>query len=122
MEIVWFHPSQSATDWIHGLQQRLPQARVRAWAPGDNAPADYALVRSPPPEMLRGRHALKGVFALGAGVDEILRQLAQHPDMLTDNVPLYRLKDTGMAQQMQEYALCRDRKSVVRPGLVPTLR
>ncbi|MGX9276867.1 glyoxylate/hydroxypyruvate reductase GhrA [Pantoea ananatis] len=107
MEIVWFHPSQSATDWIHGLQQRLPQARVRAWAPGDNAPADYALVRSPPPDMLRGRHALKGVFALGAGVDEILRQLAQHPDMLTDNVPLYRLKDTGMAQQMQEYALCR---------------
>ncbi len=44
------------------------------------------------------------MFALGAGVDEILAQLRHHPDMLSASVPLYRLEDTGMARQMQEYA------------------
>lgn len=105
MEIIWYHPSQSAAAWINGLQQRLPQARVRAWQPGDNGPADYALVRSPPTEMLQGRATLRGVFALGAGVDEILKKLQQNPEMLPDSVPLYRLEDTGMARQMQEYAV-----------------
>ncbi len=60
MEIIWYHPSQPAARWIEGLQKRLPQARVRRWQPGDNAPADYALVRSPPVEMLKGRDALRG--------------------------------------------------------------
>ncbi|SUB17269.1 Glyoxylate/hydroxypyruvate reductase A [Pantoea agglomerans] len=55
---------------------------MRAWQPGDNGPADYALVRSPPTEMLQGRATLRGVFALGAGVDEILKQLQQNPEML----------------------------------------
>lgn len=55
--------------------------------------------------MLRGRSALKAVFALGAGVDSILSQLKAHPDMLPQGVPLYRLEDTGMGLQMQEYAV-----------------
>jgi glyoxylate/hydroxypyruvate reductase A len=44
------------------------------------------------------------VFAMGAGVDEILKQLRDNPQMLADTVPLFRLEDTGMARQMQEYA------------------
>lgn len=103
MEIIWYHPSQAPDRWLAGLRQRLPQANVRFWQPGDSAPADYAIVRSPPIEMLAGR-SLKGVFAMGAGVDEILRQLHAHPEMLSDDVPLFRLEDTGMARQMQEYA------------------
>ena len=103
MEIIWYHPSQAPDRWLAGLRQRLPQANVRYWQPGDTAPADYAVVRSPPTEMLAGR-PLKGVFAMGAGVDEILKQLRAHPEMLADDVPLFRLEDTGMARQMQEYA------------------
>ncbi|WP_416412693.1 glyoxylate/hydroxypyruvate reductase GhrA [Pantoea sp. App145] len=103
MEIIWYHPSIDPESWLSGLQQRLPQAQVRQWQPGDNAPADYAVVRSPPVEMLSGR-ALKGVFGMGAGVDEILQQVQQHPQMLAASVPLFRLEDTGMALQMQEYA------------------
>lgn len=103
MEIIWYHPSLAPQSWLDGLQQRLPEARVRQWQPGDNAPADYAVVRSPPVEMLAGRE-LKGVFAMGAGVDEILKQLRDNPQMLADDVPLFRLEDTGMARQMQEYA------------------
>jgi len=105
VDIIFYHPSFKAATWINGLQQRLPQARVREWQPGDNAAADYALVRTPPVEMLQGRSDLKGIFALGAGVDDILSQLKQHPEMLPASVPLFRLEDTGMGLQMQEYAV-----------------
>lgn len=105
MDIIFYHPTFNADSWINGLQQRLPQANIRKWLPGDNKPADYALVRTPPVEMLQGRSALKGVFALGAGVDDILSQLKQYPEMLPASVPLFRLEDTGMGRQMQEYAV-----------------
>lgn len=70
-------------------------------------------LRHPPVEMLQGR-ALKAVFALGAGVDSILSKLRDHPDMLPLSIPLFRLEDTGMGRQMQEYA-------VSRAALVPPL-
>ncbi len=104
MDILFYHPSFKAETWITGLQQRLPHARIRQWQPGDDRPADYALVRQPPVEMLKER-TLKGVFALGAGVDDILGQLREHPEMLAPGVPLFRLEDTGMGRQMQEYAV-----------------
>ena len=105
MDIIFYHPTFDNDDWINLLQQALPQARVRQWRAGDNDPADYALVWHPPVEMLSGRPTLKGVFALGAGVDSILSKLKEHPEMLPPGVPLFRLEDTGMAQQMQEYAV-----------------
>ncbi|WP_338556566.1 glyoxylate/hydroxypyruvate reductase GhrA [Erwinia sp. E_sp_B04_7] len=105
MDIIFYHPSFNSQKWINGLQQRLPQARIRQWTTGDDAHADYALVRQPPVEMLQGRKELKGVFALGAGVDDILGQLREHPEMLARGVPLFRLEDTGMGRQMQEYAV-----------------
>jgi glyoxylate/hydroxypyruvate reductase A len=105
VDIIFYHPSFNAKKWQAGLEQRLPQARVREWTPGDRAPADYALVRQPPVAMLQGRTDLKGVFALGAGVDDILNQLREHPQMLAAGVPLFRLEDTGMGRQMQEYAV-----------------
>lgn len=105
MDIIFYHPSFKAQKWQAGIEQRLPQARVREWTPDDRAPADYALVRQPPVAMLQGRTDLKGVFALGAGVDDILSQLRDHPQMLAAGVPLFRLEDTGMGRQMQEYAV-----------------
>ncbi|RRZ95924.1 glyoxylate/hydroxypyruvate reductase GhrA [Erwinia sp. 198] len=105
MDIIFYHPSFNAKKWQAGLEQRLPQARVREWTPDDRAPADYALVRQPPVAMLQGRTDLKGVFALGAGVDDILTQLREYPQMLATGVPLFRLEDTGMGRQMQEYAV-----------------
>ncbi|WP_437615512.1 glyoxylate/hydroxypyruvate reductase GhrA [Erwinia sp. V71] len=105
MDIIFYHPTFNVSDWSQGLQQRLPQVNLRQWQPGDNAPADYALVWNPPTEMLQGRDTLKGVFALGAGVDSILSRLKQYPDLLPAGVPLFRLEDTGMALQMQEYAV-----------------
>ena len=104
MEIIFYHPTFDTQYWIRELEKQLPGARVREWKAGDNQPADYALVWHPPVEMLQGR-ALKAVFALGAGVDSILSKLRDHPDMLPLSIPLFRLEDTGMGRQMQEYAL-----------------
>lgn len=104
MEIIFYHPSFDHHEWISALRQALPQANVRVWRANDHAAADYALVWHPPVEMLQGRE-LKGVFALGAGVDSILNQLQTHPQMLPESVPLFRLEDTGMGLQMQEYAV-----------------
>lgn len=104
MEIIFYHPTFDTQYWIRELEKQLPGARVREWKVGDNQPADYALVWHPPVEMLQGR-ALKAVFALGAGVDSILSKLRDHPDMLPLSIPLFRLEDTGMGRQMQEYAV-----------------
>ncbi len=105
MDIIFHHPTFDTQLWLDGMRKQLPEATVRQWHPGDDQPADYALVWHPPVEMLSGRQSLKGVFALGAGVDSILSKLQAHPDMLPKGVPLFRLEDTGMALQMQEYAV-----------------
>lgn len=105
MNIIYYHPLFNAQEWLPGIKQRLPQAEIREWQRGDERPADYALVWRPPHEMLANRRDLKAVFALGAGVDAILDQERKHPGTLPAGVPLLRLEDTGMAQQMQEYAL-----------------
>ena len=105
MNILFYHPTFNSQTWVTGLTQRLPEAQVRVWQPGDHAPADYALVWQPPREMLADRSGLKGIFALGAGVDAILAQEQQAPGTLPAGVPLLRLEDTGMGQQMQEYVL-----------------
>ncbi|HBL4689840.1 glyoxylate/hydroxypyruvate reductase GhrA [Citrobacter sedlakii] len=104
MDIIFYHPTFDTPWWITALENAIPNAKVRAWKPGDNDPADYALVWHPPVEMLEGRR-LKAVFALGAGVDSILSKLKAHPNMLDTAIPLFRLEDTGMGLQMQEYAV-----------------
>lgn len=104
MDIIFYHPTFDTAYWINALSAALPGARVREWKRGDNEHADYALVWHPPVEMLQGRK-LKAVFALGAGVDSILSKLNAHPEMLPEDIPLFRLEDTGMGQQMQEYAV-----------------
>ncbi|KNC91567.1 glyoxylate/hydroxypyruvate reductase GhrA [Trabulsiella odontotermitis] len=104
MDIIFYHPTFDIPFWIAELEKHIPGAKVREWKSGDKGPADYALVWHPPVEMLQGR-TLKAVFALGAGVDSILSQLKAHPEMLPETTPLFRLEDTGMAEQMQEYAV-----------------
>lgn len=104
MDLIFYHPTFDFHYWKNELESKLPGARVRQWEKGDDRPADYALVWEPPVDMLAGR-ALKAVFALGAGVDSILKKLQAHPEMLADATALFRLEDTGMGEQMQEYAV-----------------
>ena len=100
MNIIYFNDGEDTAYWLAGLRAALPRADIRAWRPGDNAPADYALVWKAPPEMLAGRTDLKAIVNLAAGVDKLLAM----GDALPAGVPLYRLEDAGMAVQMAEYA------------------
>ncbi|POP41940.1 glyoxylate/hydroxypyruvate reductase GhrA [Superficieibacter electus] len=104
MDLIFYHPTFDFHYWKNELENKLPGARVRQWEAGDNRHADYALVWEPPVDMLAGR-PLKAVFALGAGVDSILKKLQAHPEMLAESTALFRLEDTGMGEQMQEYAV-----------------
>ncbi|KIF80148.1 2-hydroxyacid dehydrogenase [Noviherbaspirillum autotrophicum] len=101
MRILFHSSADDPAAWLSALAAALPEASLRVWQEGDDAPADYALVWKPPAAMLQGRHALKGIFNLGAGVDAIL----QLGDALPAGVPLIRLDDAGMAIQMAEYVM-----------------
>jgi len=103
MHILLSSAGGDQSRWLTELGNSLPQAQVRIWQAGDSAPADYALVWKPPVEALRGRAGLKAVFNLGAGVDPLLAMLRQYPDLLPPAVPLIKLDDAGMAQQMVQY-------------------
>jgi glyoxylate/hydroxypyruvate reductase A len=103
MKILFYTPHADAAAWLRDLSRALPGADVRAWQPGDAAPADYAVVWRPPREVFAGRDDLRAVFNLGAGVDAILALERAHPGTLPRRAALVRLEDTGMAPQMAEY-------------------
>lgn len=106
MKILFYSPhSDDAPAWIASLTHVLPGADVRLWTPGDVAAADYAIVWRPPAELLAPPRGLRAVFVLGAGVDALLAHERRSPGMLPADVPLVRLEDTGMAEQMAEYAV-----------------
>ena len=84
--------------WRRALSQSLPEAAVHV---GDDAPpCDYAVVWKPTQALFDRQTELKAIFSLGAGVDGLLAM----PSLPRD-VPLVRMEDGGMADQMIEYAL-----------------
>ena len=103
MKVVFWSPQSDASAWLHDFALALPGVDVREWQPGDTAPADFAIVWKPPRELLALR-GLRAVFNLGAGVDAILAQEREHPGSLPPDALLVRLEDSGMAEQMSEYA------------------
>lgn len=105
MKILFYTPEPNdGPAWMASLEQTLPYAEIRLWSPGDTAAADYAIVWRPPAELFTKREGLRAVFVLGAGVDALLALERREPGTLPLNVPLVRLEDTGMAEQMAEYA------------------
>ncbi|WP_034298237.1 glyoxylate/hydroxypyruvate reductase A [Herbaspirillum sp. RV1423] len=102
---ILFQTADTASQdaWLRDLRAALPDADVRLWQSGDAAsaaPADYAVVWKPPFEMLRAHPELKAVFNLGAGVDAILQL-----NVVPEHLPLIRIDDGGMAEQMAEFAV-----------------
>lgn len=100
LRIAITHPEAEARDrWCAALSALLPQARVEGWQPGAE-PADYAVGWYPESGFFAGQPRLRALFSAGAGVDHLLR----HPD-LPAALPVVRLEDAGMAEQMVEYCL-----------------
>jgi glyoxylate/hydroxypyruvate reductase A len=99
VNIVLYTAGDNGGAWVAALARALPEARVDGWPGAEAADADYALVWRPPTELLGALRRSKAVFNLGAGVDGI----ADCPG-LPSGVPLVRLENAGMAEQMAEYA------------------
>jgi glyoxylate/hydroxypyruvate reductase A len=78
----------------------MPEASIGTWPQDADGMTDYALVWKPPDQLLARLTGAKAIFNLGAGVDS----LETMPRSL-DAVPLIRLEDAGMAEQMAEYVV-----------------
>jgi glyoxylate/hydroxypyruvate reductase A len=98
MNVTCSFADGTAPAWASDLAAALPEASVRVWAEGD-IPSDYAVVWKPSQGFIDSQTALRAIFNAGAGVDALacLR--------LPKNVPVVRLEDAGMAEQMCEYVL-----------------
>ena len=81
--------------------REFPALDFRVWpAAGRIEEIEYALIWKIDDGVLGTLPNLKAILALGAGVDQILKDPA-----FPTRVPLYRLIDAGLAVQMSEYAI-----------------
>jgi glyoxylate/hydroxypyruvate reductase len=96
MNITFCCPGSTPEPWLAGLHAALPQAQVEVWHSGA-ARADYAVVWAPPQQFFDEQSQLRGVFAIGAGVDALLKL------HLPAQARVVRLDDAGMSAQMAEY-------------------
>lgn len=87
--------------WVRELTQRVPDLDVRVW-PDVGPPEDieYALVWKPEPGDLKRYPNLKVILSMGAGVDHILAD----PELPRD-IPMTRIVDTNMTENMRDYVL-----------------
>jgi glyoxylate/hydroxypyruvate reductase A len=99
VNLLFYTANENGAAWLEALSRALPEAKVTVWPQTTMCPAEYAIVWKPPQELLGALGEAKAVFNLGAGVDAI----AETPELSRD-LPLIRLEDAGMAEQMVEYA------------------
>jgi glyoxylate/hydroxypyruvate reductase A len=98
LNLLYYTAADDGARWQEAIEREIPEATLRTW-PQAGAVADYAMVWKPPAAMLAELSSVRAVFNLGAGVDAILGGAAWPA-----GVPLIRLEDAGMAEQMAEYA------------------
>lgn len=96
MNITFCCPGSTPEPWLLGLRAALPQAQVEVWHSGA-ARADYAVVWAPPQQFFDEQSQLRGIFAIGAGVDALIKL------HLPAQARVVRLDDAGMSVQMVEY-------------------
>jgi glyoxylate/hydroxypyruvate reductase A len=99
MRILLYRGDGVTAPWARDFAQALPQAETVVWEEGqETAPCDYAVLWAPTPALLGQLAHVKAIFLMGAGVDAILK----FGDALPE-VPVIRLGDAGMGEQMAEY-------------------
>lgn len=99
MRILLYRGNGVIEPWARDFAAALPQAETVVWEEGERvAPCDYAVLWAPTPALLDGLAGVKAIFLMGAGVDAILK----FGDALPP-VPIVRLGDAGMAEQMADY-------------------
>lgn len=87
--------------WKSVMVDRMPEANIVTGDENyDPATIDYALFWKQPQGMIKTLTNLKAIFSLGAGVDHVVSS----PTLPAD-LPVIRLEDAGMADQMVQYHL-----------------
>jgi len=100
MRILLYRGDGVIGPWARDFADALPQAEAVLWQEGQPVErCDYAVIWAPTPALLDQLKHVKAIFLMGAGVDALLK----FGDALPD-VPIVRLGDAGMAEQMAEYA------------------
>jgi glyoxylate/hydroxypyruvate reductase len=97
LKIVLYAGNDGPT-WVRALRRALPEAETELWSATEATDADYGVVWKPPPDVMPSFRRARAIFNLGAGVDAI----ADLGHVLP-GIPLIRLNDAGMAEQMIEY-------------------
>jgi glyoxylate/hydroxypyruvate reductase A len=105
MRVLLNIPPDADPCWLELLRAALPRAQVYPRASGqpvdpDAMPADYVIAYGPCETLFDEQRRMKAIFNLGAGV----RHLLTLPNLPRD-VPVIRLEDAGMAEQMVRYVL-----------------
>jgi len=120
LQLSVVHPQKAARDhWCRALRALLPHAQVRAWPlprsrgkspaieaaatpepDSEQAVTHFGVGWKPPAEYFIAHPDLAAFFTAGAGVDHLLDL-----DGLPERLPVIRLEDAGMADQMFLYCL-----------------
>ncbi|MGL6072447.1 2-hydroxyacid dehydrogenase [Craterilacuibacter sp.] len=97
--MITVYHSEHVQAYVQALGSALPGHRVVHTMLKPQTATRYAVVWNPPPGFFTGLTDLQAVFVLGAGVDRLVAR-----EDLPAHIPIYRLSDAGMAEQMIEYA------------------
>lgn len=101
MLYLHFGDEREEQQWLESFNQRAPELKiVRAGDAIPLAEISWVAVWNPQPDFFKNFPNLQGVFALSAGVDALVAR-----DDLPADVPIMRLVDAGMAEQMIDYIL-----------------
>lgn len=102
MRILLYRGDGITEPWVRDFSNALPHAEIVVWREGMSLAAqprcDYAVTWAPTPALLDQLAHVKAIFLTGAGADSLLK----FGDALPP-VPIVRLGDAGMAEQMAEY-------------------
>jgi len=102
MRILLYRGDGVIEPWARDFAAELPHAETVVWQEGERvAPGahfDYAVLWAPTSALLDQLWNVKAIFLMGAGVDALLK----FGDALPP-VPIVRLGDAGMAEQMADY-------------------
>jgi glyoxylate/hydroxypyruvate reductase A len=99
VNLLFYSAGENGAAWLEAFARALPDAQIKTWPGASVSQTDYAILWKPPGELLERLGQARAVFNLGAGVDGIANLAA-----LRSTVPVIRLEDAGMREQMIEYA------------------
>lgn len=101
MLYLHFGSDREEQGWIDCFNKQAPELKIVTATDAVALEAvSWVAVWNPPPNFFQQFPNLQGVFALSAGVDALVVR-----NDLPENVPVMRLIDAGMAQQMTTYLL-----------------